>query len=93
MRKHDDMFAQQLYQMTRRTFARNLKEALEAKDAWYKEKVRHTCPLTNGVILPGLMHGFIIMSHQMSALNQKTWTTPTDATRAASTYNICMWHI
>ena len=46
----DDGFAQQLYQSTRRLFAQNLKEAVEARDAWFTEKV------SAGVILGGVIH-------------------------------------
>ncbi|GLI64722.1 hypothetical protein VaNZ11_008086 [Volvox africanus] len=39
--KHkDDDFTQQLYQTTRGAFSRNLRSALEARDAWYREKLR-----------------------------------------------------
>eukprot|EP00798_Chlamydomonas_sp_ICE-L_P014254 gene14254-20228_t len=36
----DDVFAQQLYQTARRNFSRNLKEAMEARDAWYQDKLK-----------------------------------------------------
>eukprot|EP00198_Chlamydomonas_reinhardtii_P010657 XP_001699994.1 predicted protein [Chlamydomonas reinhardtii] len=39
-RRSDDDFTQQLYQTTRSSFARNLRAALEARDAWYREKLR-----------------------------------------------------
>ena len=39
MRQHDDDFAQQIYQAARRNFTHNLKDALDARDAWYQEKV------------------------------------------------------
>ncbi|KAG2454600.1 hypothetical protein HYH02_000441 [Chlamydomonas schloesseri] len=39
-RRNDDEFTQQLYQTTRSSFARNLRAALEARDAWYREKLR-----------------------------------------------------
>ncbi|KAG2436414.1 hypothetical protein HXX76_006718 [Chlamydomonas incerta] len=39
-RRNDDDFTQQLYQTTRSSFARNLRAALEARDAWYREKLR-----------------------------------------------------
>jgi hypothetical protein len=40
MRESDNEFAQQIYQATRRTFVQNLKQALDARDAWHQEKVR-----------------------------------------------------
>ncbi|GLC64774.1 hypothetical protein PLESTF_000206100 [Pleodorina starrii] len=40
IKNRDDEFTQQLYQTTRGAFARNLRSALEARDAWYREKLR-----------------------------------------------------
>ncbi|GAX84963.1 hypothetical protein CEUSTIGMA_g12384.t1 [Chlamydomonas eustigma] len=40
MRKQNDEFAQQMYQASRRNFTRNLKSALEARDAWYQDKIK-----------------------------------------------------
>lgn len=40
MRTADDNFAQQIYQTTRLAFSKNLRTALEARDAWYREKLR-----------------------------------------------------
>ncbi|GFR47913.1 hypothetical protein Agub_g9713 [Astrephomene gubernaculifera] len=40
MKQRDDEFTQQLYQTTRGAFSRNLRAALEARDAWYREKLR-----------------------------------------------------
>lgn len=39
MRAADDQFAQALYQTVRRAFSRNLREALEAKEAVHADKV------------------------------------------------------
>ncbi|KAG1660078.1 hypothetical protein FOA52_006424 [Chlamydomonas sp. UWO 241] len=40
MRSLDDAFAQAIYQTTRRSFAQNLKAALEARDEWYQDKLK-----------------------------------------------------
>jgi DNA-binding GntR family transcriptional regulator len=40
MRQADDAFAQTLYQASRKAFARNLRDALDAKDAAHADKVR-----------------------------------------------------
>ncbi|KAG2486579.1 hypothetical protein HYH03_014749 [Edaphochlamys debaryana] len=40
VRRRDDDFTQQLFQTTRSAFSRNLRAALEARDAWYREKLR-----------------------------------------------------
>lgn len=40
VRKQDDEFTSQLYQTSRSAFSRNLRAALDARDAWYREKLR-----------------------------------------------------
>jgi hypothetical protein len=40
MRQADDTFSQQIYQTTRLAFSRNLRTALEARESWYKEKLK-----------------------------------------------------
>lgn len=50
MRQHDDDFAQQIYQAARRNFTHNLKDALDARDAWYQEKVGEEYVTSLGVV-------------------------------------------
>eukprot|EP00201_Polytomella_parva_P021813 CAMPEP_0175042480 /NCGR_PEP_ID=MMETSP0052_2-20121109/2595_1 /TAXON_ID=51329 ORGANISM="Polytomella parva, Strain SAG 63-3" /NCGR_SAMPLE_ID=MMETSP0052_2 /ASSEMBLY_ACC=CAM_ASM_000194 /LENGTH=184 /DNA_ID=CAMNT_0016305313 /DNA_START=126 /DNA_END=677 /DNA_ORIENTATION=+ len=40
LRQQDEAFTQALYQSTRSAFGRNLRTALEARDAWHRDKVR-----------------------------------------------------
>ena len=42
LRQQDDFFAQQLYQTSRSAFTRNLKHAIDLRDAWYQDKVGGT---------------------------------------------------
>lgn len=40
LKRQDDEFTAKLYQATRRTFAKNLREALEARDKWHGDRLK-----------------------------------------------------
>jgi hypothetical protein len=58
VRRQDDAFTQRLYTTTRLGFTQNLRAALEARDGWYRDKLRgvrarHEAQLTVGARLRG----------------------------------------